>query len=184
MYATKSGVWVKVRRISSQPDRLWGQSCHLPRMTNDHWQLTFCYQPRGQWVYISRECRFPFRSIVFHVLWVAWNVCSSLIANSPLTDGRRPVFLVSLPFLCIGSFGTALSPNIPQLMAWRFVQAFCASPGISMGAGVVGDIYKLEEKRRVISTCYNCYNNLYSGPGYLCSGNSLTLVFSYLETCA
>jgi MFS family permease len=51
-----------------------------------------------------------------------------------------------LPFLCIGSFGTALAPNISQLMAWRFVQAFGSSPGISVGAGVVGDIYKLEER--------------------------------------
>jgi MFS family permease len=48
--------------------------------------------------------------------------------------------------LSIGSFGTALATNIPQLMVWRFVQAFGASPGISVGAGAVGDIYKLEER--------------------------------------
>jgi MFS family permease len=53
---------------------------------------------------------------------------------------------VGLPFLCIGSFGTALATNIPLLMVWRFVQAFGASPGISVGAGVIGDIYKLEER--------------------------------------
>jgi MFS family permease len=48
--------------------------------------------------------------------------------------------------LCIGSFGVAFSPTIPQLMFWRFVQAFGASPGMSVGAGVIGDIYKLEER--------------------------------------
>lgn len=31
-------------------------------------------------------------------------------------------------------------------MVFRFVQAFGSSPGISVGAGVVGDIYKLEER--------------------------------------
>jgi MFS family permease len=49
-------------------------------------------------------------------------------------------FLVARPFLCMGSFGTALAANIPQLMVFRFVQAFGSSPGISVGAGVVGHI--------------------------------------------
>lgn len=31
-------------------------------------------------------------------------------------------------------------------MMWRFVQAFGASPGIAVGAGVISDIYKLEER--------------------------------------
>jgi MFS family permease len=31
-------------------------------------------------------------------------------------------------------------------MFWRFVQAFGASPGMSVGAGVIGDIYRLEER--------------------------------------
>ncbi|KAG5651696.1 hypothetical protein H0H81_007755 [Sphagnurus paluster] len=61
-------------------------------------------------------------------------------------DGRRPVYLVGLPLLCIGSLGVGLSKNVSQLMVWRFVQAFGASPGLSVGAGVIGDIYKLEER--------------------------------------
>ena len=31
-------------------------------------------------------------------------------------------------------------------MVWRFVQAFGASPGLTVGAGVIGDIYALEER--------------------------------------
>jgi MFS family permease len=31
-------------------------------------------------------------------------------------------------------------------MFWRFFQTFGAAPGISVGAGVVGDIYRLEER--------------------------------------
>ncbi|KAF5386894.1 hypothetical protein D9615_002116 [Tricholomella constricta] len=60
--------------------------------------------------------------------------------------GRRPVYLVGLPLLCIGSLGVGLSRNVPQLMIWRFLQAFGASPGMSVGAGVIGDIYRLEER--------------------------------------
>jgi MFS family permease len=31
-------------------------------------------------------------------------------------------------------------------LSWRFIQAIGASPGLSVGAGVIGDIYKLEER--------------------------------------
>ena len=31
-------------------------------------------------------------------------------------------------------------------MVWRFVQALGASPGLAVGTGVIGDIYKLEER--------------------------------------
>ncbi|GLB35682.1 putative MFS general substrate transporter [Lyophyllum shimeji] len=60
--------------------------------------------------------------------------------------GRRPIYLVSLPLLCIGSFGVARSQSVAELMVWRFVQAFGASPGMSVGAGAIGDIYRLEER--------------------------------------
>lgn len=62
------------------------------------------------------------------------------------TDGRRLIFLMSLPCLCIGSAGVALSQTVPTLMFWRVVQAFGASSGMSVGAGAIGDIYKLEER--------------------------------------
>ena len=35
-------------------------------------------------------------------------------------------------------------------MAWRFVQALGASPGLAVGSGVIGDIYKLEERGQAI----------------------------------
>jgi len=31
-------------------------------------------------------------------------------------------------------------------MVWRFVQALGASPGVAVGSGVIGDIYKLDER--------------------------------------
>jgi MFS family permease len=31
-------------------------------------------------------------------------------------------------------------------MFWRFAQAIGSSPGLAVGTGVIGDIYKLEER--------------------------------------
>ncbi|KAI0628836.1 MFS general substrate transporter [Trametes polyzona] len=60
--------------------------------------------------------------------------------------GRRTVFLKSLPCLCIGSAGVAMSQTVPTLMLWRVIQALGASSGMSVGAGAIGDIYRLEER--------------------------------------
>ncbi|KIJ63399.1 hypothetical protein HYDPIDRAFT_92741 [Hydnomerulius pinastri MD-312] len=60
--------------------------------------------------------------------------------------GRRPIYFWGLPLLCIGSFGVAFSPNLISLLFWRFVQTFGCAGGISVGAAVIGDIYKLEER--------------------------------------
>ncbi|KAK7040299.1 hypothetical protein VNI00_009767 [Paramarasmius palmivorus] len=60
--------------------------------------------------------------------------------------GRRPIYLFGLPLLCIGSAGVAWSRSIGELMVWRFIQTLGVSFGISVGAGVIGDIYRLEER--------------------------------------
>ncbi|ETW85087.1 major facilitator superfamily [Heterobasidion irregulare TC 32-1] len=60
--------------------------------------------------------------------------------------GRRPIYLASLPFFTLGSLGVAQARSIPEIMIWRFVQAFGAGGGLSVGAGVIGDIYRLEER--------------------------------------
>ena len=66
-------------------------------------------------------------------------------------DGRRPVYLYSFPFLVVGSIGVYSATDIPSLLLWRFLQAVGASPGLVLGAGVIGDIYKLEERGRAMS---------------------------------
>ncbi|KAF9265953.1 MFS general substrate transporter [Marasmius fiardii PR-910] len=60
--------------------------------------------------------------------------------------GRRPIYLCGLPFLVVGSIGVAASRSIEELMAWRFLQTIGVSFGLSVGAAVIGDIYKLEER--------------------------------------
>ncbi|KAK0490133.1 MFS general substrate transporter [Armillaria luteobubalina] len=77
---------------------------------------------------------------------LATSIGSLTAASYSSFYGRRPVYLVGLPLLCVGSLGVALSQTVSQLMVWRFLQTFGASPGLSVGAGVIGDIYKLEER--------------------------------------
>ncbi|KAK0455358.1 MFS general substrate transporter [Desarmillaria tabescens] len=60
--------------------------------------------------------------------------------------GRRLIYLASIPFLTLGSIGVALSHNVPEMMVWRFLQAFGTSGGMSVGAAVIGDIYKVTER--------------------------------------
>jgi MFS family permease len=39
-------------------------------------------------------------------------------------------------------------------MIWRFLQAFGASAGLSVGSGVIADIYKLEERGTAMGVFY------------------------------
>ncbi|KAJ6559885.1 major facilitator superfamily domain-containing protein [Mycena capillaripes] len=71
---------------------------------------------------------------------------SMIFATYSSFYGRRPVYLVGLPFLCIGSLGVGTAKHIPHLMFWRFVQAFGSSGGMSVGGGVIADMYKLTER--------------------------------------
>ncbi|KAG1769033.1 major facilitator superfamily domain-containing protein [Suillus occidentalis] len=64
--------------------------------------------------------------------------------------GRRWMYLWGMPFLCAGSCGVAMSTSLQSLLFWRFVQTFGCSGGIPLGAGVIGDIYKLEERGTAI----------------------------------
>ncbi|KAK0453764.1 MFS general substrate transporter [Armillaria borealis] len=50
--------------------------------------------------------------------------------------GRRPVYLIGTPLLCIGSIGVALSNSVPEIMIWRLIQALGTSGGMSVGAAV------------------------------------------------
>lgn len=43
-----------------------------------------------------------------------------------------------------------MSRNVSQLMIFRFIQAFGSAAGMSVGSGVIGDIYKLEERCVII----------------------------------
>ncbi|KAF9447241.1 MFS general substrate transporter [Macrolepiota fuliginosa MF-IS2] len=79
----------------------------------------------------------------------------SLIGSAYATFyGRRPTYLYSLPVMILGSLGVAKAQTIQQLLVFRFIQALGASPGTSVGFGVMGDIYRLEERGRAMGSYY------------------------------
>ena len=51
----------------------------------------------------------------------------------------------------VGSIGVALATDISTLLIWRFLQSLGAASGLVLGAGVIGDIYKVEERGRAMS---------------------------------
>ncbi|KAJ2985708.1 hypothetical protein NUW54_g10060 [Trametes sanguinea] len=88
----------------------------------------------------------PVISLAVSLSLITASAGSLLWATYSGAYGRRTVFLISLPCLCIGSAGVAMSHSVPTLLFWRVVQAFGSSSGMSVGAGAIGDIYKLEER--------------------------------------
>jgi len=82
---------------------------------------------------------------------VSFSVCASSVgalcgSTYSTFYGRRPVCLFMLPLFIFASIGVSTAQTIPALLAWRFIQSMGASSGVSIGAGVIGDIYKLEER--------------------------------------
>jgi MFS family permease len=55
-----------------------------------------------------------------------------------------------------------MAQNIQQLLIFRFLQAMGASPGTSVGFGVIGDIYRLEERGRAMGSYYGVSHGLAS----------------------
>lgn len=56
------------------------------------------------------------------------------------------MYLGGMPILCIGSLGVATATSLRVLLFWRFVQAFGCAGGVSVGAAVIGDIYRIEQR--------------------------------------
>ncbi|KAJ7188591.1 MFS general substrate transporter [Mycena filopes] len=82
---------------------------------------------------------------------VSLSICGAALGSMVFATysgfyGRRPMYLYGLPLLCLGSIGVGRSRTIPQLMVFRFIQAFGTSGGLAVGGGVIGDIYKLTER--------------------------------------
>ena len=83
----------------------------------------------------STFCKFSLNPVLFSLTWFLLP-----------PDGRRPVYLYTLPVFAIGSAGVAASQSIHSLLFWRFFQSIGASIGPVIGAAVIGDIFKLEER--------------------------------------
>ncbi|KAI0294293.1 MFS general substrate transporter [Multifurca ochricompacta] len=60
--------------------------------------------------------------------------------------GRRPIYLIVLPIFAAGSVGAAFARSASELIIFRVVQAFGGGGGMSVGAGVISDIYGVEQR--------------------------------------
>ena len=69
-------------------------------------------------------------------------------------DGRRPIYLYTSLLVVIGLAGVAAAQNIPSLLYWSFVQSMGASLGPVLGAAVIGDIFRLEERGGAMGVCF------------------------------
>ncbi|KAG1862669.1 major facilitator superfamily domain-containing protein [Suillus subluteus] len=89
-------------------------------------------------------------SLTFSLSILASAVGSLVWAAYSSFYGRRLIYLLGMPFVCVGSCGVALSTSLQSLLFWQFVQAFGCAGTLSLGAGVIGDIYELGERGTVI----------------------------------
>ncbi|KAG1890704.1 major facilitator superfamily domain-containing protein [Suillus fuscotomentosus] len=98
--------------------------------------------------------------------------------------GSRAIYLWGMPFLCVGSCGVALSASLQSLLFWRFVQAFGCAGALSLGTGVIGHIYKLEERGTAIGVFFSAathhwsWRNLHYSIG---AWGLLEMLFIYLS---
>lgn len=86
--------------------------------------------------------------IVLELLYVAlysWSL-PAIDLYAAVADGRKPIYLLSLSIQCVGTIGVGTSRTVPLLLFWRVIQAFGSSSGLSVGMGVIGDIYRIEER--------------------------------------
>ncbi|GJJ05920.1 hypothetical protein Clacol_000107 [Clathrus columnatus] len=79
-------------------------------------------------------------------------VLNQVSTNTPtfLLDGRRFVFLLSLPLVCAGCLIAALSVSAGQLAFARILQAIGVSSTYSTGIAVISDIYRRENRGTAI----------------------------------
>jgi MFS family permease len=48
--------------------------------------------------------------------------------------------------MIVASLAVGRASTVPQLLIWRSIQGLGAAPNIPLGAAVIGDIYRLEER--------------------------------------
>ncbi|CAN8098545.1 unnamed protein product [Discula destructiva] len=67
---------------------------------------------------------------------------------APLSEvyGRRPILTVANVFFCTMQIGCALAPSITALIIFRFFSGVGGSGCLTLGGGLIGDIFRPEER--------------------------------------
>ncbi|KAF9878653.1 major facilitator superfamily transporter [Colletotrichum karsti] len=72
---------------------------------------------------------------------------------APLSEvyGRRPLYIVGNALFTAFTIGTALSQNMPMMMAFRFLMGLAGSVPITIGSGSIADVMPIELRGRAMS---------------------------------
>ncbi|KXX77959.1 Fluconazole resistance protein 1 [Madurella mycetomatis] len=67
---------------------------------------------------------------------------------APLSElyGRRPVLGAANVFFCLWQIGCALAPSIEALIVFRFFSGIGGSGCLTLGAGVIADVFRADER--------------------------------------
>lgn len=91
-------------------------------------------------------------SIVPYTTYVAGLIPGLLVAG-PFSEafGRRPAFLLLVPLSGFFLIGTALAQNFATLIVCRFFAGLFAAPAISVGGGLIADMFKPQDRLLVMT---------------------------------
>lgn len=91
-------------------------------------------------------------SIVPYTTYVAGLVPGLLLAG-PFSEafGRRKAYLLIVPLSGFFLIGTALAQNFATLVVCRFFAGLFAAPAISVGGGLVADMFKPQDRMLVMT---------------------------------
>ncbi|KAK3368313.1 major facilitator superfamily domain-containing protein [Podospora didyma] len=74
--------------------------------------------------------------------------CIGPLFLAPLSEiyGRRPVLAATNVFFCVWQIGCALAPDIEALIVFRFLAGIGGSGCLTLGAGVIADVFRTDER--------------------------------------
>lgn len=79
----------------------------------------------------------------------------------PLSEifGRVRVLQIANAWLIIFNFVTAWAPNKEAFIIFRFLAGLGGSAPLSIGGGVIGDVWRAEERGQAVAICmfYNAF---------------------------
>ncbi|KAF8884388.1 major facilitator superfamily domain-containing protein [Infundibulicybe gibba] len=94
---------------------------------------------------ISEELNSAPSTVILGVYLSLLAACLGGLTGAAYSTVRDCIFL-GPGYTLLGLHWGCLSKSVPELIVWHFFQSFGAAPTLAVGAGVVGDLYKLEER--------------------------------------
>jgi multidrug resistance protein len=111
-------------------------------------------------------------------VFVLFSLCSTaLMANLSDRIGRRPIYLFSVSVFAIGSLLIALSPSFWMVIASRAIQGIGAGGITPTASAVVGDMFKPEQRGKMLGLIGATYGMAFVLGPPLASG--LMVAFSW-----